>query len=99
VSDDDARLIAFIAAVLLWLPSMLWSGYALSTIWAWHVAPLGAPAIGVLEAAGVALVVGYLTKQVPHQETDDGYLYRSIGWIIFRPAVAIGIGWIIKVLG
>jgi hypothetical protein len=99
VEDEDLRLMVTIAGALLWLPFVLWNGYALSVVWAWHIAPLGAPVIGVLEAAGVALVFKHLANSAPHQEPDDGYLYRSLGWSALRPGLFIAFGWIIKVLG
>lgn len=40
---------------------MAWRGFVLSMLWAWFIAPLGLPEIGVLWAIGLAVVISMFT--------------------------------------
>ena len=81
--------------------SALLSGYALSILWAWFFVPvLGLPKISIAGAIGIALVVGFLTHQDQHQDTNTSKSFSDIlveGFIkaIIKPSVALLIGWLV----
>lgn len=87
---------------LLLVLSSIFNGYALSVLWGWFVVPtFGAPALGVVPAIGIAMVVGYLTHQTTpdsKKEDDDG-IGALIGKMVIlalgKPAFALFFGWIV----
>jgi uncharacterized membrane protein len=64
--DSDPAI--FLLLLLLALPSSLWCGFVLTRLWTWFVMPLGVPAVEIWQAAGIALLVSWLTKQ---QQPED----------------------------
>lgn len=64
-------------AYLLLTP--IWSGFVLSIMWGWFIAPaFHLPQINIPLAIGISLVIGMLTYQVSAQEPDKTYTKRSI---------------------
>ena len=81
----------------------IWSGYVLTILWAWFVVPtFGLPPLALAPAIGLAVVVSYLTHQYhpkPAKPDDDGKwdeTARVIAHMVFRPAIALLVGWIVK---
>lgn len=82
---------------LLAAATTIWSGYVLSYLWLWFAVPLfGLPALGTVQAIGVVYVVGFLTARAPHRDPQEGDTARAISFGIMHPAVALGVGYIVK---
>lgn len=80
---------------------VMWSGFALSILWGWFFVPaLGAPALSVPNAIGVALVVSYMTHQYKETKTSDADGWDGVIGIVAyaatKPAFALLAGWIVK---
>lgn len=50
---------------------MLINGIVLSFLWQWFLVPLGLPALGLVHAMGVGLIVRYLTYQTVNCKKED----------------------------
>ncbi len=80
-----------------------WSGYVLSILWGWFLVPVFAvPVLSVPAAIGVALVVSYLTHQffescVENEGRKDftKRIWHHVGFLLFKPAIALLMGWIV----
>ena len=58
--------------VILALLITLLGGFAVEAIWSWHIAPLGAPEIGLGRAVGISALVSLLTyKHIPPGENFE----------------------------
>lgn len=91
----------FAVFVLIIGGSSLLRGWALSILWGWFMVPLGLPALPLVTAMGVALVVSFMTYQrIPDCKEKDKEWYErlgdTLGHIILMPFLVLGIGWIIK---
>ena len=80
--------------------SSIFNGYALSVLWGWFVVPtFGAPALGVVPAIGVAMVVSYLTYQThdcKKEETTFGEtIAKGTMMVVLKPSFALFFGWIV----
>ena len=83
--------------------SSIFNGYALSVLWGWFVVPtFSAPALGVVPAIGIAMVVSHLTLHQTHdckKEKDDDVLGVIIAKIVIislgTPAFTLFFGWIV----
>jgi multisubunit Na+/H+ antiporter MnhB subunit len=83
-------------AILLFTPlAIAWKGLVLSILWGWFLVPLGAPALTVSLACGVALIATFLTtdklRERPPREAFD-----VLAVVVLWPAVSLLIGWCIK---
>jgi|SRR5688572_3908279 len=81
-------------AVMMFVAPML-DGYALSVLWRWFVAPtFGLPTLSYGIAAGIALTVRYLTRQVDHsEERKEVGLPAQVAISLLKPVFALGFGW------
>ena len=93
-----ALVVAFITA------STLFSGFVLATLWGWFLVPtLHVGAITTLQAAGISVVVKFLTYQVNIKElldTDEGpdKWKKPAAGVIFAfvyPLLTLLVGWVI----
>ena len=80
--------------------SSIFNGYALSVLWGWFVVPtFGAPALSVVPAIGVAMVVSYLTHQTHDCKKEEKSFGVTIAegsaTAILRPLVTLFFGWIV----
>ena len=74
--------------------SAMWRGYVLSVLWAWFIVPtFGAPELSIPFAIGLALVVGFLTASNAKGKEFDWL--NAIGQLVFGPAMALLMGWIV----
>ncbi|HVB19769.1 MAG TPA: hypothetical protein VNF51_00560 [Candidatus Paceibacterota bacterium] len=96
-----AVLRGFVFVVALIVISSICNGYALSVLWGWFLVPVfHLPQLSIPTAIGIALVIGYLTKQETHDSRDDK---RSFGEVISRatvmsilkPRIALLFGWVV----
>lgn len=88
------------AALILFLPALLWSAFVAAKLWAWFAVPAGLPAFGFAHIIGLRMLAFYFARGVQWQETrattDDEYTLRSIVWPIFAPAWVLGFAAIVK---
>ena len=74
-------------------------GFVLSQLWGWFLVPLGATAINIPLAIGIALIVGLLTHQTNDcQQYDEELavkLAKSIGSGLVGPLAVWGIAAIV----
>jgi len=80
--------------------SSIFNGYALSVLWGWFVVPtLGAPALHIVPAIGVAMVVSYLTYQTHNCQKEKKSFGETIAegtaMAILKPSFALFFGWIV----
>jgi hypothetical protein len=91
--------------LLLSAVNILWPGFVLLTLWGWFAVPLlNLPRLSYVGAMGIALLIGFLTKQMPTVlpktliETDDYFNHvTKVAWIysIFNPLFVLITGWIL----
>lgn len=84
--------------MLLIVVNSIFNGYVLSVLWGWFVVPtFNAPALGIVPAIGIALVVGYLIQQT--NDTKNEPLGEQIAeatmTTILKPSFALLFGWVI----
>lgn len=72
-------------------------GWVLSVIWGWFMVPLGAPAIGIAAAIGVALI-GHMVagSWQPTREQTKEEKQADMFRIFFNPLMTLGIAWVVK---
>lgn len=96
MSQNDDDVVAKVIAVLISIPvTAIWRGYVLTMMWAWFVMPLGVRALGVAQAIGLAMIVGFLTHQRrPNDPTHT--LMDAVVAAFLTPAIALGLGWVVQ---
>lgn len=95
-------MIVFLVLVYLFvlMPlGVMWSGFALSKLWAWFLVPaFGVPPLSIPAAIGLALVVSYMTYQDTNADEDKDTKERVIKGALtlaLKPAMALGFGWVV----
>ena len=78
----------------------IWSGYALSILWAWFiVSTFSLPELSIPAAIGIALTISYLTHQdipVDNKSRDFGeILLEGIAKGLTKPSIALLIGLVV----
>ena len=89
---------AFAITIVL---SNIWSGYVLSVLWSWFMVPaFGLPTLSIPLAIGIAIIISYMTRDLTNTEKNkksaSEVLALAIGWAIFKPALALMIGWVVR---
>lgn len=81
-------------AIALGVVATILQGFVLKVLWGWFFVPLGAPAITIPLALGVALTVGMLT----HQSTkgDDEDWPEKLAGAFAGPLIVLLFGWVIR---
>jgi hypothetical protein len=81
-------------AVLLLSPLLyLYDGWALSLLWLWFAVPaLDVPALGVVQAAGLCLVVSFLRDHVQYRD-HVADVSSNLALILTRPLIYVAVGW------
>lgn len=106
MSDNDSKIIAgcFAATLILGLYVVLlvyftWAGAVVFTnLWAWFIVPLfDVPELTLIQAAGLALVVGYLTRNynTAKGEDDTKKVVTNTVMLMLSPWLTLLIGYII----
>ena len=95
-----AVLGAMVGFPILIAISAMFNGYALSVLWGWFVVPtFGAPALGIVPAIGVAMVVSYLTYQTHNCKKEEKSFGETIAegtaMAVLKPSFALFFGWIV----
>ena len=101
-----AFTVAFFGAIGLGL--ILWSGWVAATLWSWFLVPIGVPALTVLQAAGICVILRFLTFNVnlsdlalavkQSKEEATKQMWMTTGMLIVVPALTLFSGWIIHLL-
>lgn len=92
-------LFSILVSFALMLTGAIWQGYVLHILWGWFMTPVfSLPPLTMFQAVGVALVVGYLTKQSESGLKKDKNLKPYLMWyeMALNPALALLVGWIVK---
>lgn len=88
-------LLKFLGVTVLLAVAAIFNGWVLSILWGWFFVPiLGLPVIGVAQAIGIAIVVGYLTHQ--RRKTQEGDHAEEVAYIVAQPLFALLAGYIVK---
>lgn len=92
------KALAYLVALTLILPLLIAEqGWAISTLWAWFLVPLGAPAIGIAAAAGIAVTISAIrmkgARNEPERTTRQSIEYL-VGLFI-APVMYVGVGWVV----
>jgi len=89
-----------IGGLLATVAGIAWAGYVLTILWEWFVVPLfGLPHLTIPAALGLSLVVGYMTKDGQQMKTGEnfgGAVFKALLGLLLKPAVALGVGWVIR---
>lgn len=94
-TDDDAvkilgNTLLFFIIMGLGTCSSAFSGFVVTKLWAWFVAPLGIPTIGIAQAMGLSLIVYFLTVSIPRREGQGKtWAARQFGNLVFHVAGAL----------
>lgn len=89
--------------VVLCLPfGMLTRGWALAKLWEWFAVPIGAPALGLVEAIGLALLVAFLTARISSADVEadrrksfNEAIFSMLSMTFMFPLMIIGIGYVV----
>jgi len=86
-------MVALVVLALMVVAYLL-DGVALKLLWGWFLVPtLGFPAISLVQAIGISIVIGFMTQQhIPRDEDEKKELYV---YVFLTPILAIVIGWIV----
>ncbi len=90
-------IVGFFVAVMV--GGSLLDGWVLSKLWAWFMVPIfHMPALSVPQSIGIALVIGYLTKQYSNAKEEDDPKKTRTFWalMLVKPFLALLIGFIVK---
>jgi hypothetical protein len=89
-SSWAAATVAFVILVPILL---IYEGFALSYLWLWFITPVfGIRAISLVEAIGICIAIGFMTKQyVPAKDGDN----KVLVYLFFKPALNLAIGWLV----
>ena len=80
--------------VLVTVGAVLWQAYVMHVLWGWFAVPLFAvPAFTTLQIAGFISIFALIRFKV---STEKGDMTRSMIQMAAVPAIALVIGWIIK---
>lgn len=86
-------LFSVCAMIALVVASSIWSGYVLSILWGWFIVPtFGLPMLSIPAAIGVALIAGFLTKQISATKSDWS---QAVSTAIAVPLISLCLGYAI----
>lgn len=76
------------------------NGWALSVLWGWFMVPtFGAPALGIVQAIGIAIVLNFILEKQSNNNTEkektSDLLISLAAQAVGRPLFAVGFGWIV----
>jgi hypothetical protein len=94
----------FVVAFVVGIGINIWKGYVLSVLWGWYLVPsLKLPAIGVIVAIGMMLMVDLFRKvpltterksQANKSVLEDAFDGAFLGF--FVPLLTLGVGYVLK---
>lgn len=88
-----------ILAILVSPLGYILNGWVLSLLWEWFVVSVfGVPALGIAQAIGLSIIIGFLTRHVSYAKADEDALKNLIKAYIaafFSPLFTLGVAWIV----
>lgn len=90
-----------IATIIGLVVSAIWSGFVLTRLWLWFVVSQFAdmPQLHLAGAIGLAIIISFLTKdrdeRIEDRRSNEDKIYAIVGEAIFRPLLALVIGYIV----
>lgn len=92
MKDIITKTIGLAVAIVVVALLVVEQGWAISVLWGWFLVPLGAPAIGIAAAVGIAVLATAFRGRGKKPEDDSWFLLRTA----MHPLFCVGIGWIAK---
>lgn len=94
MSETATKALAWMGARALGIATLLWQAFVFTRLWAWFVAPLGVPGIGMPHALGIMLTIGLLRSMggKVSDKTLMDYSAEMCGREI-TVALALVVGW------
>lgn len=97
VDQVTGVLLAVLGGIVAIVITYAWGGYVFSALWAWFiVTAFAAPPLGVAQAIGVLIVVGFAAKPLNLKKDDDSSLGKSMLIAFAVPLLFLAVGWIVK---
>jgi len=108
MSDKSDEVITTIIGAILFTLSLIGTilaisvthGFVLSALWGWYIVPLGLPAIGIVHAIGLALLVRYLTyhhNKCKRETEEENPISKLVARVFVYPIAVLFIGWLIHI--
>lgn len=99
--DDSSTNVAVGCMTLLTLPLVAaWRAYVLAQLWTWFaVVQFGAKPVSLPMAYGLSLMVSMFASTSQDSKDDRTWqdtMIHAVVTMIVGPAIALGIGWIVK---
>mgnify|MGYP003461220352 CR=1 FL=1 len=96
----SAALGVFAATILGFVWVAAWSGFTLSVLWGWFIAPVfSVPTLSVAQAYGLALVLRSVQGFTSQEKSKDDFA-QLVGKLLILPPFVTGLtillGWAIK---
>ncbi len=93
-------VLTILGGLVLMVLKSIFNGYVLSILWGWFmVATLKLPALSIVQAIGIVLIVRFLTVHYdPQQNNKKGFkevFFKSLMFSFLYSAFALFAGWII----
>ena len=92
----------FIYAIFIAIVGYGMKGWALAVLWGWFIVPFGLPALTIVQAIGVAIVVSHLTHQAQDKDSDKikdkealDVMVEATVSVVIPPLTAVFLGWIV----
>jgi len=91
-------VVAFVAIIAF---RSVWSGYVLSVLWGWFIAPMfHLPQLSVVAAIGLMVIVSYLTWHVdmdkpPTKDSWGDKFGKDICVAVMKPLFMLSFGWVV----
>jgi hypothetical protein len=84
-----------VLAILFMVIAYLLDGFALMLLWNWFMTTTfsGLPALSLVQAIGIGIVIGFLTHQ--HIPRDKEQQNEMMVYAIIVPVLSIIIGWVV----
>jgi hypothetical protein len=80
--------------IALVIVAYLLNGVALKLLWGWFMVPtLSLPAISLVQAIGIGIVIDFLTQQ--HIPRDEDERKELLVHEVLAPVLAIAVGWVV----
>lgn len=93
--NNDTKVMSIILLIAVAPFTMVVSGYVLSILWGWFVAPLfGVPELGVINAIGLAIIIAYMTRGESSVEKNEDIIIKIVNAFL-KPSFALLIGWLV----
>ena len=91
------NMVVFGIAVLVMISLYLLNGVALMLLWEWFMVPtFGLPAISMMQAIGIGIIVSIMTMQhIPRNEDEKIEMFK---FSFLTPVLATAIGWVVHML-